>query len=67
LLVFERTKDIVKKICGVGIRHVVEIGGHAPPPHQQKNPRELCQGSSPNFICSHVPMKIFLFYESRKK
>jgi hypothetical protein len=29
---------------------------------QQKNPRVVCQGSSPNFICSHVPMEIFLFF-----
>ncbi len=28
---------------------------------QQKNPRVVCQGSSPNFICSHVPMEIFVF------
>jgi hypothetical protein len=34
---------------------------------QQKKPRVLCWGSSPNFICSHVPMEIFLFYEMRKK
>jgi hypothetical protein len=34
---------------------------------QQKNSRELCQGSSHNFICSHVLMKIFLFYETGKK
>jgi hypothetical protein len=34
---------------------------------QQKNPRALCQGSSPNFVCSHVPMEIFLFYKMRKK
>jgi hypothetical protein len=34
---------------------------------QQKNPRVLCRGSSPNFICSHVPMEIFLFYEIGKK
>ncbi len=25
---------------------------------QQKNLRALCRGSSPNFICSHVPMEI---------
>jgi hypothetical protein len=29
-------------------------------------PRPLCQGSSPNFICSHLPMEIFLFYETGK-
>jgi hypothetical protein len=34
-------------------------------PHE-KNPRPLCQGSSPNFICSHVPMEIFLLYEIGK-
>jgi len=34
---------------------------------QQNNPRVLCWGSSPNFICSHVPMEIFLSYEMRKK
>jgi len=34
---------------------------------QQKNPRVLSWGSSPNFICSHVPMEIFLFYEMRKR
>ncbi len=34
---------------------------------QQKNPRVLCWGSSLNYICSHVPMEIFGFYEMRKK
>ncbi len=34
---------------------------------QAKNPRALCQGNSPNFICSHDPMEIFLFYEIGKK
>jgi hypothetical protein len=34
---------------------------------QTNNPRALCQGSSPNFICSHDPMEIFLFYEIGKK
>jgi hypothetical protein len=35
---------------------------------QQKNPRVLCNwGNSPNFICSHIPMEIFLFYETGKK
>jgi len=34
---------------------------------QQKNPRALCQGSSPNFKCSHISMEIFLFYEIGKK
>jgi len=34
--------------------------------HQKKNPRALCPGSSPNFICSHTPIEIFLFYETRK-
>ncbi len=34
---------------------------------QQKNPRPLCCRSSPNFICSCVPTKIFLFYEMGKK
>jgi hypothetical protein len=34
---------------------------------QQKNPKVLCLESSPNFICSHVPMEIFLFYEKRKE
>jgi hypothetical protein len=24
-------------------------------------------GSPPNFICSHVPMEMFLFYEMRKE
>jgi len=28
---------------------------------QQKNLRALCLGSSPNFICSHVSMEIFIF------
>ncbi len=32
-----------------------------------KNPRGLCGGCSPNFICSHVPMKIIFFYKTRKK
>jgi hypothetical protein len=31
-----------------------------------EEPNGLCQGSSPNLICSHVPMEIFLFYEMRK-
>jgi len=34
---------------------------------QQKNPRALCQGSSPNFICSHLPMEIFLFKKESRK
>jgi hypothetical protein len=34
---------------------------------QQKNPKVLCQGSPPNFICFHVPMEIFLFCETGKK
>jgi len=34
---------------------------------QQKNPRALSGGSFPNFICSHVPMGIFLLYETGKK
>jgi hypothetical protein len=25
------------------------------------------QGELPNYICSHVPMEIFLLYETRKK
>jgi hypothetical protein len=34
---------------------------------QQKNPRVFfCWGNSPNFICSHIPMEIFLFYEAGK-
>ncbi len=35
--------------------------------HQCKNPRVLCWGSSPNFICSPIPTTIFLFYEMGKK
>jgi hypothetical protein len=31
---------------------------------QQKNPRALCWQSSPNFICSHVPMEIFYFLQN---
>jgi hypothetical protein len=34
---------------------------------KQKNPKPLCQGSSPNYICSHIPMEIFLFYKVGKK
>jgi hypothetical protein len=34
---------------------------------QQRNPRALCRGELPNVICSHVPMEIFLFYETGKK
>jgi hypothetical protein len=34
---------------------------------QQKNPRTLCWGSSPNFICFQVPMEIFLFREWEEK
>jgi hypothetical protein len=34
---------------------------------QQKNPRELCQGSSLNFICSHVPMLFYFSYETGEK
>ncbi len=34
---------------------------------QQKKSRPLCCRSSPNFICSRVPMEIFLFYEMGKK
>jgi hypothetical protein len=34
---------------------------------QQKNPKALWLGSSLNFICSHVPMEIFIFYELRKQ
>jgi len=34
---------------------------------QQKNPRVLCWGNSPNFISSHIPMEMFLFYETGKK
>jgi hypothetical protein len=34
---------------------------------QQKNTRALCPRSSPNLICSHIPMEIFLFYETVKK
>jgi len=30
------------------------------------NPRVLCRGSSPNFICSHIPMEIFLVYRMGK-
>jgi hypothetical protein len=32
-----------------------------------EDPRALCSRSSPNFICSHVPMEIFLYYETGKK
>ncbi len=33
-----------------------------------ENPKGLMPGgSSPNFICSHVPMEIFLFYKMGKK
>jgi hypothetical protein len=35
-------------------------------PHQ-KNPKVLCRGSSPNSICSHIPMEIFIFYGTGKK
>jgi hypothetical protein len=31
------------------------------------NPRVLCRGSSPNFICSHIPLEIFLVYIMGKK
>ncbi len=34
---------------------------------QQKNTRPLCWGSSPNFICSHIPMETFLCYQTGKK
>ncbi len=34
---------------------------------EQKNPSVLCRRSSPNFICCHVPMELFLFYGQRKK
>jgi len=35
---------------------------------KQKNPRVLCRGEfSPNFICSHVPMEVFLFNKMGKK
>jgi hypothetical protein len=40
------------------------------PPPLSPNKRTLghyAEGSSPNFICSHVPMEIFLFNETRKK
>jgi len=33
---------------------------------QQKNPRALCRGLSPNLIRSHVPMEIFLFYNVKR-
>jgi hypothetical protein len=36
-------------------------------PQQKNSTRALCQGNSPNFICSHVPMEIFLFYQMRKR
>jgi hypothetical protein len=37
-------------------------------PQQKKNPRALsCQGSSLNFMCSHVPMEIFLFLRNEEK
>jgi len=34
---------------------------------KQKNSRQLCQGSFHNFICSHVSIEIFLYYETGKK
>jgi hypothetical protein len=34
---------------------------------QQKNPGALCPGSTPNFICSHVPGEILLFLMKRER
>jgi hypothetical protein len=34
---------------------------------QQKNLRAFFQGNSPNLLCSHVPMEIFLFFEMGKR
>jgi hypothetical protein len=34
---------------------------------KEKNPRLLCQGNSPNFICLHDPIEIFLSYKNKKE
>jgi hypothetical protein len=34
---------------------------------QAEEPQCLMPGVLPNFVCSHVPMEIFLFYKTGKK
>jgi hypothetical protein len=33
----------------------------------QQNPRALCLGSSPKFICSHIPMELYFVNETGRE